>query len=219
MTHDTPKPNKRDLLLAAAERVFGSQGFERATVDMVATEAGVAKGSVYNYFDSKSDLFMAVYIEKAPDDREELSERLVTCNSAAEKISLVLDWWYARHAEASKLKPLLLEFWISAVRQEDGTMLNAVKERYLFWRKLLTEILNEGIAAGEFHGQQPAENSAAVLMAMLDGLVLQNVMDVGINIDDSFFSHFKQAILVSLSSRIPSIAQAETQPVTDEYHE
>ena len=51
---------KRDLrqrqLLDAALRVFARDGFDGASVASIADEAGVAKGSVYLYFDSKEAL-------------------------------------------------------------------------------------------------------------------------------------------------------------------
>lgn len=47
-------------LLDAAARVFSAKGFEGASVDDVATEAGYTKGAVYAHFGSKRDLFLAV---------------------------------------------------------------------------------------------------------------------------------------------------------------
>ena len=46
-------------LLEAARRVFAEKGFHEATVDDVAEEAGVAKGTVYLYYRSKRDLYWA----------------------------------------------------------------------------------------------------------------------------------------------------------------
>jgi len=47
-------------LLDAAARVFAARGFEGASVDDVATEAGYTKGAVYSHFGSKRELFLAV---------------------------------------------------------------------------------------------------------------------------------------------------------------
>ena len=53
--------DRREAILAAAERAFNQQGYARTTVEQVATEAGVAKGSIYNYFHSKEELFQQVF--------------------------------------------------------------------------------------------------------------------------------------------------------------
>src|SRR5215217_2404704 len=47
-------------ILAAALRVFGEKGFAAARLDEIAARAGVSKGALYLYFETKEDLFRAV---------------------------------------------------------------------------------------------------------------------------------------------------------------
>src|SRR5260370_39830887 len=54
----------RARLLAAAAEEFGRAGLERASVDAISLAAGYAKGTIYNYFPSKEELFLAV-VEQA----------------------------------------------------------------------------------------------------------------------------------------------------------
>ena len=51
----------RGRILEAALSVFRARGFEKATMREIATEAGVATGAAYYYFDSKDALVMAFY--------------------------------------------------------------------------------------------------------------------------------------------------------------
>src|ERR1041384_4961539 len=51
-----PEERPEEILTAALE-VFGEDGFTHATLDSVARKAGVSKGTLYLYFDSKDDLF------------------------------------------------------------------------------------------------------------------------------------------------------------------
>jgi AcrR family transcriptional regulator len=62
----------RRAILDAAERVFGARGFARAKMTEIAEGAGVAAGTLYNYFDSKEAIFRALLDERG----EELSARL-----------------------------------------------------------------------------------------------------------------------------------------------
>lgn len=55
-----------DALLAAAERLFSTRSIGEVTLEEIATEAGVAVGSVYNHFGSKAGLHAAV-VERALD--------------------------------------------------------------------------------------------------------------------------------------------------------
>lgn len=61
------KEATRESLLAAAADEFGRLGLERANIDAISVRAGYAKGTVYNYFASKEDLFLAV-VERASRD-------------------------------------------------------------------------------------------------------------------------------------------------------
>jgi AcrR family transcriptional regulator len=57
------KQATRERLLEAAAREFARRGLERANIDAISLAAGFAKGTVYNYFASKDDLFLAVVDE------------------------------------------------------------------------------------------------------------------------------------------------------------
>jgi TetR/AcrR family fatty acid metabolism transcriptional regulator len=51
---------RREQIVEAATRVFAEKGFRRATTREVAREAGVSEGTIYNYFEDKDDLLMAI---------------------------------------------------------------------------------------------------------------------------------------------------------------
>src|SRR6266568_399155 len=57
------KQATRARLIAAAAQEFARAGLERANVDSISLAAGYAKGTIYNYFASKEDLFLAVVEE------------------------------------------------------------------------------------------------------------------------------------------------------------
>ncbi len=54
------KMQRREEIIQAAEKVFFSRGFEKATMDDIAERAELSKGTLYLYFKSKEDLHMAV---------------------------------------------------------------------------------------------------------------------------------------------------------------
>jgi AcrR family transcriptional regulator len=57
------KEATRARLLVAAAEEFGRVGLERASIDAISVAAGYAKGTIYNYFASKAELFLAVVEE------------------------------------------------------------------------------------------------------------------------------------------------------------
>lgn len=54
------KPGKHDAIVQAATRIFLRDGFTDTSVDAIASEAGVAKQTIYNHFRDKEHLFLSV---------------------------------------------------------------------------------------------------------------------------------------------------------------
>ena len=66
MANDTPRTKEKEVRTAeieqAARKVFFSRGFQAATIQEIAEEAGIAKGTVYLYYKSKDDLYTALLL-------------------------------------------------------------------------------------------------------------------------------------------------------------
>ena len=78
-------------ILAAARSVFARHGFATATVDEIADAAGVAKGTVYLYFPSKRDLFLATLREGVEELHAESNREIEQARSAAGKIRAFIE--------------------------------------------------------------------------------------------------------------------------------
>lgn len=59
-------------ILTAAAAIFARKGYQRATTREIAAEAGVAEGTIYNYFNNKRDLLIAMSSHLALDSLQEL---------------------------------------------------------------------------------------------------------------------------------------------------
>ena len=73
-------------ILEAARRVFARSGFNATTVDQIAEEAGVAKGTVYLYFSSKHDLFCAAMRSGLADLYERAQLEITAADTTADRL-------------------------------------------------------------------------------------------------------------------------------------
>jgi AcrR family transcriptional regulator len=73
-------------LLEAARRVFAQKGFHEATVDDVAEDAGVAKGTVYLYYRSKRELYWAALKHGISSMHEETRRRMEQADTIEGKL-------------------------------------------------------------------------------------------------------------------------------------
>jgi TetR/AcrR family fatty acid metabolism transcriptional regulator len=68
------KKQREAQILDAATRVFATKGFRAATTKEIAAEAGVAEGTIYNYFSSKYDLLIAMSQRLAMESLQQLDQ-------------------------------------------------------------------------------------------------------------------------------------------------
>jgi len=198
---DTGQGAKRRSILAAAEKVFEAHGYAAATVDAVAAEAGVAKGSVYNYFRSKQELFTAVFDEAFAEDEAAVDRLLAADLSAGQKLAEYLNHWYGRMTHYRRVGALILESWATAARQEPGGQMNhGFRQAYQRRKQRMGSIVSQGIESGEFGTDMDPAAASSLILGALNGLTVHVIMDVGVEIDEAFLAALKQGLTSALAA-------------------
>jgi len=199
MTNADANISRREAILAAAERAFNKHGYASTTVAEVAVEAGISKGSIYNYFQSKEDLFHQVFGHVVGSVEVDLGRIVAEPLSAGEKLSQALDYWYERLGRYLRIGRLVLESWATAARQDrQGELMAALTRVYDPARELLGSILAQGVESGEFRQDMSPSVGATLIMALLDGLQLESILGIGTDVDEQFLAVLKKSILASL---------------------
>lgn len=80
------QPGKEKQILAAARRIFAASGYYQARVEDIAREAGIGKGTVYEYFTSKEELYLEMLLEIADSYVSGLAEVLGQPGDLREKL-------------------------------------------------------------------------------------------------------------------------------------
>lgn len=91
------KAQSRQQILQAARDVFFRDGFMAANLDEVAESAGVAKGTLYRYFESKADLYVAVLADNGDAFTQRMHEAIASAESGIEQVEGISrfyhDYW------------------------------------------------------------------------------------------------------------------------------
>jgi AcrR family transcriptional regulator len=156
---------RREQLLDAATAVFLDRGLAEATMADVAEAAGVAKGTVYLYFDSKSALLTALRARYTSQWLAQ-SGRLAAPpgrGGHARQLRSFLREMYDFCAANQRLHHLLFH---AAEVSEDEPLEQA--------RAALVRLVTRGAEAGEFAVDNP-EETAAFLLDGLHGLLLRSL--------------------------------------------
>ena len=174
--------DKRRRILAAAQEVFGEQGFDAARMDEVARRARVGKGTLYNYYESKEDLLIHAVIASM----EEVRERIATAvdPSPEEPIRSVEEVLRMLIVDAL---PGITRRFHSLYNQAWGVIARdpAARERLFeasraFYRERERDfegLIEAGARAGRFRSDLDPAEVSLLLLALFDGLLRRSTFD------------------------------------------
>ena len=175
------KKEKRALIIEAAAKVFARRGFSGTLMADIAVEAGIGKGTLYEYFDSKENLFFAVFEWFVQATESEAKVNISALGgSASERLCALSDSLMSSWAQMRDMYSLVMEFWsASASSQMRKRFKQAFKSGYSDFRQIVSALIREGIQGGEFRSEVDAESVAAALVGTWDALLLQAWFDEG----------------------------------------
>lgn len=148
----TDQTQKRTDLLFAAAGEFADKGFGAASIDEIAILAGLGKGTVYLYFKSKKELYLAVLREIVKQFNVVASHVLAMPNSHFEKIQAVADTLFGLDAS---LLPFL-KLWVRHQFQNSPEFAEDVALIFSDLLQPLCEIVSDGVKDSTFDVEEPA---------------------------------------------------------------
>ena len=151
MSRDQKKAESRKRILDAARDVFFRDGFMRANLDEMAEKAGVAKGTLYRYFESKADLYVAVLTLNHGIFHDQMVEAGKQGDSSLERIRSIARFYFAHWLEHPDYFQI---FWAVDNESVIGDLPKDVIEMIAeFWESNLNvthSALMDGVESGEF---------------------------------------------------------------------
>ena len=151
----------RGRIVTAARELIAEGGYVAAQVAPVADRAGVAVGTVYRHFPSKSDLFAEVFREASQHEVDAMAEAVhASTGPAPERIAAGVEA-FARRALAGRRLA-----WALLAEPVDP----AVEAERLHFRHsysdLMAQVIGEGVDAGELPSQDVDVTAAALIGAI-----------------------------------------------------
>jgi len=183
MTSSSRKQEKRALIIEAAAKVFARRGFASTLMAEIAIEAGIGKGTLYEYFDSKEDLFFTVFewFVQATEAEAKVSISALG-GSASERLNALSDSLMNSWVHMKDMYSLVMEFWsASASSQMRQRFKRAFRQGYGDFRQIVSTLIRDGIERGEFQPHVDIESVAAALVGTWDALLLQAWFDDDFN--------------------------------------
>ncbi|MFD5715606.1 TetR/AcrR family transcriptional regulator [Streptomyces pharetrae] len=158
---------RQELLRAAVEQIE-ARGVAAVRISDVASALGVSNALVLYHFSTKEKLVAAAFAFAAEDDLARLRGLLGRRTTALRRLRAAVRW-YAPTGQAKGWR-LWVEGWAAALREP--ALRKVARDLDRQWKAALSEVIAEGVTAGEFRCPDPA-GTALRLTALLDGLAVQ----------------------------------------------
>lgn len=159
----------QDLIFHSAECVFGEKGFENATMQDIASEAGVSLKTIYGSFPGKQELYNAIMLLRGREMFEAVSRAHLSASAPLDQLiegTRAFVRYLVEHKDWSRIHVRSQTSW--AMRPEG-------LETGALWddgQRAHIEMLEAGAAEGVFYDDDPAE-MALLIRAMTRVQVVQ----------------------------------------------
>lgn len=156
------REKSREKILNAALELFAGNGYEATSVEKIAKKAGVSKGLIYNYFESKKTILMAI-LNGAMKTGEDMVQSVMEIDEPHERMRTVVNGVFKMMREQPEYLKLLTVLYL-----QPGVMAEAKEFNKMAYNKNLEW-------AGKVTGKRPDRNGiiqSLILNALLDGISL-----------------------------------------------
>ena len=170
----TPRPDvseeRKAQIYQAALTCFSRKGYHQTTMDDIVAESGLSKGTLYWYFEGKKELFLSLF-QELMDQFGQTWESIVADEevSATDKLLASMAFFRSELGEMVPFFGVMMEAY--ALTRHDEDVEAIIRDFYEPYLNIMTRVIEEGIASGEFHVES-VRATALVVMTLFDGIVL-----------------------------------------------
>jgi len=171
---------KKEKIISAAMIMFAKKGFAKSSMADIAKEAGIGKGTTYEYFKGKDDLFFATFqwYLKQCENAANVNISNIAVKKAEDKIRAFSQAILNALIEAKDLYPLVFEFWAATGSSKyQNEMKSLFKNLYKGLSSVLSDIIHEGVEIGEFEFDIDIDSFVPAVVGAWDAIGLQNWFD------------------------------------------
>ncbi|HVJ49875.1 TetR/AcrR family transcriptional regulator [Desulfitobacterium sp.] len=187
------KEEKRIEILKAAIKVFSEAGIEGATIEEIAKEAGIGKGTVYEYFESKNTLFQEMVCYSGKRFLEELVPVIEQGDNMLEKLRLISQF-YARFLKnhLDIFNSLMTGYSLSE------TMRSQLLKEMSVISQAVEDMIRVGIQTLELRANVNPEIAAACILGGIHSYAIKKIFSDGYGPDEIDHEGIAKALLTGL---------------------
>lgn len=172
------RDKKRSDITRKAMEILAQRGFQATTIQEIATAAGIGKGTLYHYFNTKEEILLAVSEEIFSRMEQSLGVTLLRLDEPAERLEALIQECLQVTPEMEHLFIVYVELWLMNFHgnhYED--FIHILKKLNDDMRAIVGKMIEEGQQKGLWAADIDADALAVYLMTSFDGVVFNYLMD------------------------------------------
>ena len=172
---------RKEIGLVALDH-FAQNGFADTSISQVARAAGVGKGTIYEYFQSKDDLIsfaLELYVERIEESTSNLLVGIPNPKERIKRYVFAVIKTFMNDPRTMGITVAIFQMLMADIEEADKT--NLLRGMFQRVRQNITNLIIEGASKGVFRSEtgQEAETIAINMIAYLDGIWLHSLISAG----------------------------------------
>lgn len=131
--------NKKEVILRVSRELFLKNGFKDVNVSDITKAAGVGVGTFYNYYPSKEELFLEIFVE----ENQKAKEAIIEVLDVNEKPKILMRSFIAHNKNIMNNNRILKEWYNSSISSVIRVYYQEKAETSLFIRDIFTQFLKK----------------------------------------------------------------------------
>jgi AcrR family transcriptional regulator len=175
---DRPASKRRRILLAARE-VCARAGYDAARMDEIAALARVSKGTLYNFFDSKEELFLCTVLDAHEGWARLLGSEPGPDAPPERRLRRWIDSLVSSLPAVSAGMTVNFQVWGVIARDDRARarLFGALREFYAGRRESLRQLLEDGVRQGVFRSDLDCDSFVEAFFALFDGFAYRSTFE------------------------------------------
>ncbi|MCX7711128.1 MAG: TetR/AcrR family transcriptional regulator [Clostridia bacterium] len=175
------KSDRKYRIQSAAIKLFGSVGFDAATMGQIAEEANLGVGTLYNYYKSKGDLLLSIIADRAEGYVPDFDKAI---GSRSKDILAAINSFYDIYFESfSTYNKLIWREFISNMLSKQPSMMEMIAKIDTVYLNKFSELLIKLKADGFLKKESDVEGAVLTQYSLLVFHILRYVSDEGMTME------------------------------------
>lgn len=163
---------RREMIIEAAQGLFEQKGFEQTTVEEIAVSAELGKGTIYSYFKSKEEIYIAILEKRLDLLEQKMRDAIANPKTAVDALYGLYDAFIEYHRERKGFIDTLFVQVDGQILYRLGGVVGGLKSKASVWKEIVGHTIQWGIERGEF-SQIDVERVSNTVVGMILGLIVQ----------------------------------------------